>query len=464
MAIPNIPVFEEFLSTITQIDPKNSEFSKIEIPQELFSLNPDGGFTKNTPICIWYNNNVSLKVDSIIQKIQIELKLINHFSNEEVVKAILLIFTYFKSQNCVDVLNNILALNTSSEISQFHIFRLTSKESITPVSFGEFYIDNLPSERMRYKCEKAESDYFTLYEEEIGQKPSIERKRFNTVVINCHELSIKAKSTSLIPFEDACRLYFESISKVLFEKFWANFSEQQDLHISAGYQVIQEKTFKEMLGSESVTIFNKITANGKNRGFVVPFQIGNFNINFSRNLGPALNDFYLKLKNEFLFTFFEDNEVNQTFKTYCKFIAKGYRYLEELKIDDAFLHFVIAIDLVYGDINESTKTIITRCATLTFLKFDKDYAKHKSTIGKLYDARSRYVHQGQSVKEGHVETIKKLCTELLHCFFRINRYMITSKIQMSIIQWKKKIDYASSALEAGEIIGSTLKLEIGIET
>ena len=45
-------------------------------------------------------------------------------------------------------------------------------------------------------------------------------------------------------------------------------------------------------------------------------------------------------------------------------------------------------------------------------------------MNKLYDKRSRYVHQGQGVSETDVETVEQLCVEVLYCLLRMYQVAI----------------------------------------
>ena len=182
----------------------------------------------------------------------------------------------------------------------------------------------------------------------------------------------------------------------------------------------------------------------------------------SYDLGPSISEFYSALKKEYDFTNFEANEIHQTFKTFVKFIAKGYRYLDEDKMEDGFLHFIIALDLVFGDKQESTKSVGNRCAILT-MENTSQFADQKKKITELYDARSRYVHAGLPVKTELVDEVKDICKKITSCFLRLNLYWKSLDKELTVDLWKKKLDYAVAALEANEPINKILNQEIGIK-
>jgi hypothetical protein len=464
MALPSIPEFEDLLDSLTTVNPQNNDFSGFPITQEMEEKYSDGRMTLRKGIVLWHRNNSKLTIHSLIRKIESELKSIGHISNEQIAKTILLLFVYYKNgkQNNIELFNELISNHVSCEVSQYFILPNSTQTDFVPISFGEFTIARLDSRRFKYKCEKAGSDFFSLYSGDIVDKPSIERKKYNTIVINCHKLISNVNYKFQDEFFRKTLLYFESVSAALFEDFWYNFNEQQNLHISVGFAVFQDRYFREMLRSQNITIFTKIPVNGVHRGYVVPIQVGFFQLTMSYDLGPSIIEFYSSLKRQFLFSKFGSNEIHQTFKTFCRFVSKGYRYLEESRIDEGFLHFIIALDLVFGDKNESTKSVSNRCAVLV-MKNSDNYNSKKKKVNELYDSRSKYVHAGLPVNREHIDEAKEICKQIVFCFLRLQAYWVQKNNDFSIEQWKKKIDYAWSALEAEEVISDSLRMEIGIE-
>jgi len=149
-------------------------------------------------------------------------------------------------------------------------------------------------------------------------------------------------------------------------------------------------------------------------------------------------------------------------KTFCKFVTKGYRYLEQNNKDEGFLHFVIALDLIFGDKEESTKTICNRCAVLTFEQNGNTFEEQKKLLNILYDGRSKYVHAGESVKPHLIQEVKKLCIQILYVLLRLQNIKATPIKLLTIDQWKKQLNYAYTAVEAGQPISDELKRLVGI--
>lgn len=463
MALPKIPEFDDLLGSLVLADPGKENFSNLPIVEDMVEVHSDGSRNIRKGSTIWYRTDTKLSMDSLLKKIKAELESITHPASDQIAKTILLLFISYREGRSgnVESINQILSKHNVCEASQYFILPDATGNDFVPISFGDFSIERLDARRFEYKCQKAGSDFFMLYRKDITDKPSIERRKYSTTVINSHELIEEVNYKYQDYFFKDTLLYFEAVSASLFESFWYDFNEQQNLHISAGLPVFQDRVLREKLRSQNVTIFTKLPVKGVHRGYVVPLQIGFYQIRMSYDLGPSIRRFYESIHHEYSFENFKNNEVHQTFKTFCRFVARAYRHLEENKMDEGFLHFIIALDLVFGDKNESTKSVGNRCALLTMTSQDS-YSLRKKKISELYDIRSKYVHAGLSVKKENIEEAKEICKRIVYCFLRLQTFWSQKIEEFTIDQWKRKIDYACSAIEADETIAESLKGEIGI--
>jgi hypothetical protein len=71
------------------------------------------------------------------------------------------------------------------------------------------------------------------------------------------------------------------------------------------------------------------------------------------------------------------------------------------------------------------------------------------TIRKLYDRRSKYVHQGISPGDEDIELTEKICHEILKCLLRLQKDE-GQRERLQISDWLKKLDLISAILETGK--------------
>jgi hypothetical protein len=79
-------------------------------------------------------------------------------------------------------------------------------------------------------------------------------------------------------------------------------------------------------------------------------------------------------------------------------MARAKRHLIDGRKDEGFLHFMIGLDLVLGEKQQSTAKVSRRAAALVHNRFGVSFADQEARLRKLYDIRSRYVHQGSLSK------------------------------------------------------------------
>jgi hypothetical protein len=99
-----------------------------------------------------------------------------------------------------------------------------------------------------------------------------------------------------------------------------------------------------------------------------------------------------------------------------------------------------------------------RVAVVVHRHFHVLYEEQEEQLRKLYDLRSRYVHQGISVDPEKAAEAEKVCTLVLECLLR---FQARGK-ESSFLRWQKDIDFVASALEAGRAGDTELMQELGI--
>jgi hypothetical protein len=464
MPFPEFPAFQSLLSSISREKPKEPAYQSLSLTKDIKEIHPDGRMYYSKGLELWYKKETEISVDIVIKRICAELNTMKHPSDDQIGRTILLLLTFHPQQkeNAVAALNDILALKTSASVSQFHIMG-TAESGLTPIFFGDFSFDQMDPKRLAYKSEKAGSDYYKLYEQTIVNRVWIERKKFYSVILNWLAFQKQVGPGYQAKYAEAVLYYFEALSAALFNDFWFQFNQQQNLHIALGHEPLLERHFREVIGSNSICIFLDIQVDGKNRGYVVPIQLGRFEMSLPNDMGKQIKDLYSYIDKHFNYPREQKGEFYETIKTFVTFIAKAYRYLAENKTDDGFLHFVIALDLLFGDKHENTKTVSNRCALLTFNKSGRNYQDQKKMLSKIYDSRSKYVHIGMSVQPQFIDQIQPICHEAIYCLLRVYRNNMGKTDPLTIELWKRKLDFAWNALEANELLAESFRLEIGLD-
>src|SRR5262249_37635418 len=99
-----------------------------------------------------------------------------------------------------------------------------------------------------------------------------------------------------------------------------------------------------------------------------------------------------------------------------------------------------------------------RASVLTYRQLDRPFAEQVRTVKRLYDRRSKYVHEGQPTDQRILDEVEQVCVEILWSL------LVTSASDevKSISDWVRLIDYVASALAAGKEVPESEFKVIGV--
>jgi hypothetical protein len=155
-----------------------------------------------------------------------------------------------------------------------------------------------------------------------------------------------------------------------------------------------------------------------------------------------------ELKTTYGFERFSADEVHQTLRLFMLFLARAKRHAAEERTSESFLHFIIALDLLFGDVEEIGKTVAKRVAAATFGEFGKDYEKVKRRVTTLYGLRSKYVHRGNELNDTNQRDAEEICGKVLRTFLRF-QMRPESRRPDAVSLWLRNIDVIAAKIEAG---------------
>ncbi|PHJ63870.1 hypothetical protein VF14_08185 [Nostoc linckia z18] len=471
MGLPTIPALEALLGSLTISQPQNSSDYKsvVAVEQAFGSSNTKTPTVVYPEYKLWYQDSPQFTFDALTRKLRSELEKTNHPHNEGIIKAILAAYCLEpkRKDRPIDYLNKILDSIVSIELSQ--IFILPFSLDDFSCSFGSFRIQNFDGERfsqLEYRCKKAGCDYFDRYKDDLKGKLAIQKTSYSVKIIqywkdlvrkiNCEYGSIWQYSGNNHS-DNIIYNYFEQISNDYANKFWLTFEKEQHLLTAAGANFFDERSLKQFPFGTFVSIFLKFQ--GDSYGYGVPLTKGIFAFNW---LGgdKKINKIKDRLKSEFD-TDIDDDKISipQTIQQFISFFGKAKRNLLDEQFNESFLNFVIALDLVFGEKGASTKSISERVALITFKKLANNFLDQKKKLKDIYDARSKYVHECQTVETKLLEEVEVICQEVFFCMLRHRNYLQNEE---DLKKWQKKIDFLVTAIDAEELQPDSKYEQIGI--
>lgn len=464
--LPDIPVFRNLLSSLRLTEPEKSDDYNKSLAIRPSIAEDKGKKIFYNEIYLYHKKVESTDLNSLIRKIQSILSIAGHPYDEPVVKAILCAYCLHpaKANDPIGSLNEILSHISMADLSQYYIFPFSPPDGYE-LNLGSFKFGLLDAEQLAYRCLKVKSDYFERYGEQLRGEFAIQRNVSKVKVIVWHSL---AEKFGIFTTQDTLTKdagyhlilnYFEKISESYFNSFWSDIREEQLLVTAAGGAFIDERVFEQIIGAQKLSIF--MNMGNLNFGYVVPLKTGFFTIDFART-DRKIPEMLKMLKEKFAFDQFRDYEIHRTLKMYAIFVSKARRDIQDGRFDEAFLNFVISLDLLLGDKRTTTDSIASRVAIITHGYFKQSFQEQRKLIQRIYDNRSQYVHGGLSVDQSLLNTVEEISKQVLFTLLRLNQKENSQSPNFLEI-WFKKLDFLISAVQAGEEISKEKFENAGIE-
>lgn len=164
------------------------------------------------------------------------------------------------------------------------------------------------------------------------------------------------------------------------------------------------------------------------------------------------------LKEEFGFCDFSvDFPLDQSIEQYCKILQRAERHGLDGRQDEEFLFKVVALDLLFSDRGESKK-ISQRAAVITHRQLDMPFVNLEKKIKKLYDNRSKFVHEGRIPDVDELNLLKKICREVLWCLLYVSAQKLYDKLET----WIAEIDLLQNFINTGRELEESSLINVGV--
>jgi hypothetical protein len=150
--------------------------------------------------------------------------------------------------------------------------------------------------------------------------------------------------------------------------------------------------------------------------------------------------------------------IDGTIRTYCRFLQRAHGHRLGGRIDEAFIHFIFALDLLLGSEGRLSDSVAIRAATLVYRQLRREPAEQTQRLKRLYGLRSRYVHQGQGISASDLCEVEMICTEVLWALLYVSGQGGISDID----EWLRKLDFITASMNVGHVLPEDELCAVGI--
>jgi hypothetical protein len=357
------------------------------------------------------------------------------------------------------LLTNLLDNFTTAELKQYQIF-VHKSPSDEPVRIGRYVLNTLDANGLARDCIDAGSDYAHLYLSDLRGRLALTR---NPEIVKVPDFGLFYEEMKSVSSETQERWHrillvlFEEMSFRSWDEFWREFDDEQSLLLAAGHPGYPADGLRNHPFAARVACFLHI---GKfDAGFVVPFSGDTLHVLWPyRHL---VNDGVAALQRALGQESIVPSDLPPAVASYSRFLARAKRHEEAGLMDDAFLHHIIALDLLLGDSRGSTAAVSGRAGVLVSagdLKLFEDTAK---LVKRLYQDRSAFVHSGKATPKGALAEARGITSPILMALLRASKRSLCQP--KGIDNYLKLLDHCKTTMELGRALSPADLEDCGLD-
>lgn len=463
MAIPDVPELRELLTGVRlSLDRPTAQQAAARIP--FLPVVDEAGFVKERELWLHHPATTKVPFKRLCDRINQELHSSRHPKHDDFALFTLALAALAPPDqgDMVSRLNKILSRTCDADVSLYHILRMDFPEKWR-VDIPPFTIGPLRGEKIKYNSDKAGSDFFTRYKDELANSWAIEREPMPTRVFDFPLIqeevitgltAIRARQPWETPALGALvDWYFSLYNRVLFENFLSELVSVQSIPLALGAPFFDMRSLQMLSGvikTHRVAMFLNIGSSRK--GFVAPSGTGPLMVDLA-GIHERVPLILKELKERYGVDRFDDSPLHRSIKLFADFVARARRHEIDDHINEALLHYVIALELIFGERQAIQKSVAERVSLITHHESGRTFEQQRQFIDSIYEQRSRYVHAGTQIADVDVvDKLRKLCEQAFRCLLRLQaaHRQSATRGEGVLKNWLKELDYLSAGFIAGK--------------
>lgn len=452
MAIPNSELFESFLSGTKLVKLKPEE------PSVAFGARQKS--LSEAPVLYLSYPEMELKLDSVVKRIASELNTTGCIANPDIALATLgiIVETREPGTSSTAHANHCLSSIHSAQLHHFVVVPNRPQHDYR-IQIGEFSLRAFDPKKLLYWAQRGCCSYPIDLHRLTGCL-ALERTPIDIKLINWDELPGSARMVvewgKEIAIASIMDIYYQSVAWHYSQQIPALVKDHLLVLESGALVHIDIDSYLSSVLAHHIGLFHWKGSVG-HRCWALLNSRSVSCVNF---FPPSLFSSCEKwLRDEFGFhTLSASKPLDSAIESYCRFLQRAQTHRLQGRPDEAFLHFVIALDLLLGLEGRSSESVCLRAAILVHRQLERSLDAQISQLKRLYDRRSKYVHEGKRASENDLLEIEQICTEVLWDLLATSASCRFNDIDT----WLKQIDFIASAMKASREIPDTEFQSVGI--
>lgn len=146
-------------------------------------------------------------------------------------------------------------------------------------------------------------------------------------------------------------------------------------------------------------------------------------------------------------------DIDRLLETYSRFLLKAKSHETSSRPSEAFIHYVFALDLALGGKSDTTKNTTRRSAAIYSGASGTPFKSAEKELRALFDARSKYVHEGIEITEQDFILLRQICGMVTECLLRSRHATLADNKRFVSDYLYPRLDLVVAAMNAGVELG-----------
>lgn len=421
-----------------------------------------GRIFPESPLWLHYPADTKITFRSLLERLNKELNVARHSRHDEfAVFALAFAALMPPSHSCsVSKINEVISRVCDADVALYYVlfadFPKDHNFEIPPYRLGP-----LRADKLRYRCDKVGSDFYSRYSDGLPKAWAVEREPRHVRVFDIPSIReaifdgplgmVTRQSWELQAWESIVNGYFSLQNRVLFDDFWSELISAQSPLLALGAPFFDPRPLSTFIKNLRIAVFQNLGGD-KKEGFVAPSGIGGPLLVDLANAHKRIPRLLTELKQAYGFEHFDDTPLHRSIKLFADYVARARRHQIDGRLSESFLHFVIALELIFGDRQAIQKNVAERIALITFRENRRLFQEQRQWIDDIYDTRSKYVHAGREIGDAALlDQVRVLCEQVFRCLLRLQASLPerSTRGENALNIWLRNLDYLVAGIMAG---------------
>ena len=464
-SLPFAP-FNDLYTCLTLSRPEDSaewEYEQLFDSETAFWFDRDA-YTQRPTISLWHKHCEGPRLVSLRRKIRSWLGTNGHAISDELVSVVLAFSVALHEDygSPASFFSEVSKLLVTADVKHTAIVPDCDQAFEGRFSTAGFVYGPLDGAKLAYRCKKAGSDHFSSVAVSLSRKPAIESPDYRRELIDLPTLCWRKKGTPVVKvLRNLLEQYFQEITKVHINMMWGDLDDTMLVPVALRSGAISIRQLEDIPGLCYISTY---------RNFGVEHSHGHVGMQHVQKQAalpkPAfVGRVYGEFEDTYKFSDLSSAPFHKLVQGIARSISRSWSHACEGRFDEAFLFMIIALEQVFSECHGTTQAVVSRTAVVTYQELEKPFDEALKSLQRLYDKRSRLVHDAVSVEYADFETAHSATKCVLETLLRFSRdRQKTSNDDAPSVHrdWLKKLDFIRAAIDAGETVEGYLLSQCGI--